>query len=129
MSHKSPPKKEVGMKVPDLAALTGYLLASGWTSEDDDGRTSLWRLRRTEAHESIRIVLPVTRDVIDYVERVSDALDTLSFVEQRLPREIADDMLFGGADNVAVRLTPDAPTGEAPLTLAACSGRSPRRCR
>ncbi|WP_243713110.1 hypothetical protein [Actinomadura sp. 6K520] len=118
MSHKSPPKKEVGMKVPDLAALTGYLLASGWTLQDDDGRTSLWRLRRTEAHESIRIVLPVTRDVIDYVERVSDALDTLSFVEQRLPREIADDMLFGGADNVAVRLTPDAPTGEAPLTLA-----------
>jgi hypothetical protein len=31
---------------------------------------------------------------------------------------VAADISFGGADSVAVRLTPDAPSGEAPLTLA-----------
>lgn len=42
----------------------------------------------------------------------------MSFGERRLPEEIRSDISFGGADSVAVRLIPDAPSGEAPLTLA-----------
>ncbi|WP_344972307.1 hypothetical protein [Streptosporangium fragile] len=49
---------------------------------------------------------------------MGEALRTLAYVEQRLPQEIAADMSFGGADNVSVRLTPNAPAGEAPLFMA-----------
>jgi hypothetical protein len=45
-------------------------------------------------------------------------LRTLAYVEHRLPGEVSGDITFGGADTVAVRLTPDAPPGEAPLHLA-----------
>ncbi|MFA1538479.1 hypothetical protein [Actinomadura monticuli] len=103
--------------VPDLAAVTNYLTNSGWIAEDTDDRTSMWR-PRPGAHDSIRVVLPTSQRVRDYADRVADALKTLSFVERRLPEEIADDIKFGGADNIAVRLTPDAPPGEAPLLLA-----------
>lgn len=105
-------------KAPDLAAFTNYLTSSGWILEDADGQTSMWRPRLSGRYDKIRVVLPVTQRVRDYMERIDDALKALSFVEQRLPEEIADDINFGGADNIAVRLTPDAPTGEAPLLLA-----------
>ncbi|NVI90590.1 hypothetical protein [Actinomadura sp. BRA 177] len=112
MSHES------SASVPDLTELTHYLTDSGWTLEDADGQTTMWRPRRTGSHDLIRVVLPATQRVRDYTERVDEALKALSFVEQRLPEEIVDDINFGGADNVAVRLTPDAPSGEAPLLLA-----------
>lgn len=100
--------------VPDLAVLVGYLRSAGWALEDDDGRTTLWRPEPSDT----RIVLPVKREVRDYAERVNEALRTLAYVERRLPQEISADMSFGGADNVSVRLTPNAPAGEAPLFLA-----------
>ncbi|MCO5968690.1 hypothetical protein [Actinoallomurus soli] len=63
-------------------------------------------------------MLPAEKSVLDYVELVTEALKAISFVERRLPEEIADDITHGGVDNVAVRLTPNAPEGEAPLFLA-----------
>jgi hypothetical protein len=78
----------------------------------------MWRLQHSDIHSKIRVVLPAEEHAKDYPERILDALRTLSFVEQRLPEEIIDDISFGGADNVAVRLTPMAPAGEAPLLLA-----------
>ncbi|MFB4306569.1 hypothetical protein [Actinomadura sp. GTD37] len=123
MSRSNPAAGRGVARIPDLAALTSYLTNSGWTVEDTDGRTTMWRPRRTGshdpgAHDPIRVVLPTSQHVQGYDDRISEALDALSFVEQRLPKEIADDISFGGADNVAVRLTPDAPAGEAPLLLA-----------
>ena len=118
MSRANPVNGEGATKAPTLAAFTNYLASSGWTLEDSDEQTSMWRLRRDKLYEEIRVVLPTTQRVRDYGARVEDAIRTLSFVERRLPEEIADDMNFGGADNVAVRLTPDAPAGEAPLLLA-----------
>lgn len=110
--------EERDTKAPALAAFTNYLAGSGWTLEDSDEQTSMWRLHRDQLYEEIRVVLPTTQRVRDYGDRIDDALKALSFVERRLPEEIADDINFGGADNVAVRLTPDAPAGEAPLLLA-----------
>ncbi|MEV8630672.1 hypothetical protein AB0395_03365 [Streptosporangium sp. NPDC051023] len=78
----------------------------------------LWRPEPSEEEMVMRIVLPARQEVHDYAERVSEALRTLAYVERRLPQEISADMAFGGADNVSVRLTPDAPSGEAPLFLA-----------
>jgi hypothetical protein len=67
---------------------------------------------------ALEIVLPARQEVSDYTDRIGAALRTLAFAEQRLPEEIMSDISFGGADTVAVRLTPDAPSGEAPLSLA-----------
>lgn len=106
------------MTVPALDDFVGYLQGAGWILEDDDGRTTLWQPQHIGVEADVRIVLPVRQDVRDYGERIREALSTLAHVEQRLPQEIATDMRFGGADNVSVRLTPNAPSGEAPLLLA-----------
>lgn len=106
------------MAVPDLPAVAEYLGAAGWSLEDQDARTSLWRRPAPTDAGSLEIVLPAGQQVGDYAERIEAALRTLAFAEQRLPEEIISDITFGGADTVAVRLTPDAPPGEAPLSLA-----------
>jgi hypothetical protein len=104
--------------VPQLPSLAQYLQQSGWALEDDDRLTTMWRQQNPAPGKKLQIVLPATQSVEDWPERVSDALDTLAFVERRSPEEIAEDISYGGADNVAVRLTPDTPPGQAPLSLA-----------
>jgi hypothetical protein len=104
--------------VPQLPALAEYLQLAGWALEDDDQRTSMWRPRDPSRGKKLQIVLPVTQNVDDWPERASEALRTLAYAERRLPEEVAEDISYGGADNVAVRLTPDAPPGQAPLSLA-----------
>jgi len=106
------------MSVPDLRAFEGYLRVAGWSLQDRDARTSLWRAESLETPEPLVVVLPVRQDVRDYADVVDAAIRTVAFAERRLPEEIRSDISFGGADSVAVRLTPDAPSGEAPLTLA-----------
>ena len=108
-------RDDVPMSTPNLHALTAYLRLAGWRCVDTDQRTSLWRSDRAE---DVVIVLPTAQEVTDYADRAEDALRALSHVERRLPTEIVTDMAFGAADTLAVRLTPDAPPGEAPLDLA-----------
>lgn len=99
-----------------LSVLVAYLLASGWTMVDQDSRTSMWR--SDLAGDDRRLVLPVDQNVSDYGERVYDALRLLAYVERRSLDEVASDISYGPADTIAVRLTPDAPSGQAPLSLA-----------
>jgi hypothetical protein len=106
------------MTLPELRAVADYLRVAGWSLEDQDARTSLWRSESSRATEHLEIVLPVRQEVADYADRIDAALRTLAYAEQRLPEEVRSDIGFGGADTVAVRLTPDAPPGEAPLSLA-----------
>jgi hypothetical protein len=101
--------------VVSLPAFKGYLEAAGWNLSDDDGRTSLWQPRQPRVNLDIRVVLPNSEDVADYQTQIDEALRAVAFTEQRLPTEVAEDVGFGGADTVAVKLTPDAPPGEAPL--------------
>jgi hypothetical protein len=105
------------MTIPDLAAFVGYLRAAGWTLEDEDGRTTLWSRERAEADIGIKVVLPASQEVRDYADRAYEALRAVAAAERRLPKEVMEDILSGGADNVAVRLTPETPPGEAPLQL------------
>lgn len=106
------------MSPPDLRAFVRYLHGAGWQRIDEDDRTSLWRPAQAEGQSDIRVVLPARQEVIDYADRVQEALRAVAYVERRLPHEISGDMEFGGADTLAVKLTPDAPPGEAPLELA-----------
>jgi hypothetical protein len=107
------------MPVPDLASFSAYLRGAGWVNADQDSRTSLWRpAGGGEDDLDVVIVLPLSQDVTDYSERATSALRALAYVERRLLHEIVGDMNFGGADTLAIRLTPDAPSGEAPLEVA-----------
>jgi hypothetical protein len=106
-----------GMAVPDLRAVEGYLQVAGWTLEDRDARTSLWRAALPEDVEPLVAVLPARQDMNDYDDVVDAAIRTVAYAERRSPEEIKSDISFGGADTVAVRLTPEAPSGEAPLTM------------
>jgi hypothetical protein len=105
-----------------LQALQEYLGGAGWSLLDQDDRTTLWAPARAGLRDAdaahVRLVLPLMEEVTDYQERVEQALRALSFVERRVTREILDDIVYGGADTVSVRLTPEAPAGEAPLVLA-----------
>ena len=102
----------------DLASVAEYLRVAGWSMVDRDDRTSLWRAASADDAAPLEIVLPVEQAVGDYADRVGAAVRTLAFSEHRLPEEVSSDISFGGADTVAVRLTPDTPSGEAPLSLA-----------
>jgi hypothetical protein len=105
------------MTAPGLADLTSYLRSAGWTLEDDDERTMLWR-PQASAGNDVQVVLPAKEQVRDFSDRVQEALRAIAYVERRLPREVLEDIAIGGADTVAVRLTPNLPSGEAPLGLA-----------
>jgi hypothetical protein len=106
-----------GMVIPSLRAVADYLRVAGWSLEDQDQRTSLWRPESAEDSDPLVIVLPARQEAGDYADRIAAAIRVLAFAEQRLPEEITSDIRFGGADTVAVRMTPNAPSGEAPLTL------------
>jgi len=108
---------DVDMTVPELHAFEGYLRASGWRLEDRDARTSLWRATTGADAEPLVVVLPAQQEAGDYASVAEAAIRTVAYAERRLADEVRSDISFGGADSVAVRLTPDAPPGEAPLTL------------
>jgi hypothetical protein len=99
-----------------IPSLSTYLRATGWQDAGTDARASNWRLSREGT--VLRIALPVDPDVTDYGEVIVSALKVVAYVERRSIDEVAADVLYGGADIVSVRLTPDAPSGEAPLPVA-----------
>lgn len=102
---------------PGLDLIRNYLISTGWLFGSEDGRTSLWHLDEAE-HAGVQIALPAREDFRDYAEVVGKALRVLAFVERRPIAEVTGDLSLGGADTVAIKLTPEAPPGEAPLVLA-----------
>jgi hypothetical protein len=102
--------------LPDLHAVTTYLQTSAWTKISQDERTVMWH--REFEDQDLRIVLPASQNMTDYVEQLYLALKVLSYIERRSAQEISSDMIYGASDTVSVRLFPDAPEGEAPLAVA-----------
>jgi hypothetical protein len=100
-----------------LRSLTDYLSASGWVKADEDARTSVWRQGRLVSDELVA-VLPSREDFTDYWQLVYESLRVLAYAEHRSIEEISADIAYGPADTVAARLVPDAPPGQAPLSLA-----------
>lgn len=105
------------LQPPSLSAVSNYLNDSGWSLVAQGGKELVWQSPRLLGQQVV-VALPTTDDVRDYVERVYDALRTLAYAERRSIDEISSDISFGAADTVAARLVPDAPPGEAPLSLA-----------
>jgi len=103
-------------KVP-LVRLRAYLQDSGWTLVDDDDRSSMWRPPPGRS-DDVRVVLPATESVVDYADRVLEALRTLSFVERRAPEDVLSDVEYGSADTFALRIESETPPGQASLVVA-----------
>jgi hypothetical protein len=117
VSWPVPSHDDAQPRPPSLQALTEYLTGSGWALVDEDARTSMWRPSRAPK-EDLFVVLPVREDFTDYGELVYEALRAVAYLERRSIEEISSDIRYGAADTVSARLMPDAPPGEAPLSLA-----------
>ena len=112
VSHDDPRSRP-----PSLQSFTEYLTGSGWTLLDEDARTSMWQPVHAPKDDFF-VVLPVREDFTDYGELVYEALRAIAYLERRSIEEISSDIRYGAADTVSARLMPDAPPGEAPLSLA-----------
>lgn len=99
-----------------LGNVLDYLRRAGWEVLDQDESTSMWR--SDLSGDEVRVVLPNRESDADYVERLLDAVRALAFVERRRLPEVLDDLVWRGVDHVAVRLSPDAPAGQAPIDMA-----------
>jgi hypothetical protein len=111
------PQDDVGLRPPSLPVLREYLADSGWTLVDEDARTSMWKPGWSSAEE-LFVVLPLREEVLDYGDRIYEALRVVAYAERRSIEEISSDISYGAADTVSARLMPEAPPGEAPLSLA-----------
>lgn len=107
-----------GQTPPRLDQVSQYLSNAGWLLIDQDSRSTAWRPGERYATRDLQVILPVREDVADYAARLDEALRVVGWIEGRTTDEIADDISFGGADSIAVRLRPEAPSGQAPLSLA-----------
>jgi hypothetical protein len=107
---------DLSLRSPALTPFVVYLRTSGWELVDEDDRTSMWR--PADSNNDKCLVLPVNQNVTDYRDRVYEALRLVAYVERRSLNEVASDIAYGPADNVAIRLTPETPSGQAPLSLA-----------
>lgn len=104
-------------QTPSLSAISNYLNDSGWSLVSQGGKELVWQSSRLQGRQIV-VVMPSSDDVRDYVERVYEALKALAYAERRSVDEVASDISFGASDTVAARLVPEAPPGEAPLSLA-----------
>jgi hypothetical protein len=121
--------------------LAAYLRSNGWKQVDRLGdKGSVWVLSRKNGKE-YEVLLPLRKDLRDYVYRMADALRVLEVVEERSQLEIFQDLTTTGADVFRFRsLQPDAQDGTIPIDdgvelirharesmlAAACSAVDPR---
>lgn len=107
-----------GPATSEVQRIREHLLRSGWRLDDQDSRTSAWRWQLDsddERRSDVVVVLPNDDRLADDAY-LTDALRAVAYVEDRSVKELQTDLaVVGGADTVSVRLTPEAPSGSAPL--------------
>ncbi len=98
----------------DLALLEVYLELNNWTETRSFGLGKVW-IKRIQ-NEEYEILTPKKRMLDDFVERISDALHTLSVVEKVNPEEILAKISSVSTDVVRVRVVgPSTTDGQIPL--------------
>jgi hypothetical protein len=97
----------------DVAA---YLRSNGWRQVDRIGdRGVVWTLG-PGGRDEFEILVPLSRDLGDFVPRMADVLRTLEVAERRSQLEILQDLTTLAADVIRVRaLQSDAQDGTIPL--------------
>jgi hypothetical protein len=97
-------------------AVRAYLLHSGWDLRSSDERTQSWIAVREGRR--LTVVLPLIPEADDYIQLLGEAVRVIAFASRKSVVEVVADLEYGGADVISVRLTPDAPSGQAPLPVA-----------
>jgi hypothetical protein len=100
--------------LPTVESLRAYLGRTGWAMRDDDDRTQLW-VPTGENAPDVQVVLP-SRESRDAGVLIAEALPAVAFGVRRTVDEVLIE-LTEPLDLVAVRLRPDAPSGQAPIGL------------
>jgi hypothetical protein len=75
------------------AELSAYLRSNGWLEVRLIGdRSAIWEMRN-EAGEEFQTLVPLKHTLDDYILRISQALHTLSVVEERSELDIYADIM------------------------------------
>jgi hypothetical protein len=85
--------------------LAAYLRVNGWQVSEETNKATYWT-QRTTTGESFEVLLPRRREVADFAQRISEALQTLEAAENRSQLEILDDLSTANADVVRIRTHP-----------------------
>lgn len=104
------------LKAVQPLEFAAYLRANGWREyEHIPERAVVWSLDNG-SNGGYEILLPLRRDFRDFVNRISEALQTLEVAEERSQLEILQELGTASADIVRVRVNPsDAANGSIPL--------------
>src|SRR6266699_3742189 len=89
--------------------LEQYLASHGWIAANHRDLLGAIYNRTIEGND-FELLVPLTRDLRDFAERISDILRTLEVVEQRSQLQILSDLTSARADVVRIR-RPDADDG------------------
>jgi hypothetical protein len=93
-----------------------YLNCSGWTNESNIGNVATIWHRSEKKHRSVEIVLPLSRSVKDYINRMVDVILTLSEFEKRPAESVAKSLANLCADLISIRVVhQDVKSGTIPL--------------
>jgi hypothetical protein len=93
--------------------LVHYLVSHDWSEGPRTGRFGVTYNRQIEGSD-FELLIPLTREIGDFSERISEILHTLEIVEKRSQIQILSDLTSVRADVVRIR-RPDATDGTIPL--------------
>ncbi len=93
-----------------------YLARSGWELTRHQDRVNVWS--QTIDRRMLQVVLPLDTEAPDFGELLYQAIRVIAFAARKSVFEVIADVEYGGADVVSVRLVANAPSGQAPLTVA-----------
>lgn len=92
-----------------------YLISRGWKQDPAESSSGAWLFRHPHLGE-IEILLPMRRDLGDYVPRMADVILALAATEKRSPLEVLNDLSRTPSDILRLRVSaPDATLGNLPL--------------
>ena len=102
-----------------LLDVRAYLVSQGWTMTGRFGSAAII-LEKSAHGRSFEILLPIKQEVADYADRMRDAVEVISVVEERESASVYSDLVKSGFDVVRLR----APNSDASGTIAFEQGAS-----
>jgi len=95
--------------------IASYLRSRGWT--EHGAQNGAWA---TFIRDDVEIAIPLTTNLVDFPQRMADALHTLELVEERDQTEILADLSLTSDDVVRIRIA-DVETRDGTLSLERAS--------
>lgn len=108
-----PPKDQVEALRP--RDVQHYLVSRGWVADDEES-SPVASIYRNPAVADVELILPIRRDLGDYILRMADILQALAIVEKRPVLEVLNDLSAPPSDVLRLRVhASEATLGNLPL--------------